>query len=258
MSLTTKDYWDRHYRPGKGRRPVVDPRRDYLADELLRLAGPHLPVPAPGRPARLLEMGCGNSQWMPFFAARGWQVTGLDYSADGCRMARENLEALGCAGEVSVRDFTAIGSEFNGRFEVVLSFGVVEHFESTAQAVGWFVRCVAPGGLLVTVVPNLTGGMGRWVKRIDAEIWRAHVPVDLATLSAAHRAHGLEIIAEGYLAFFALGMLNFSGRRGGRFWSRAAYALDRLHLLGRRCTGIRPQSASWSSYAAVVARRGAL
>ena len=47
---------------------------------------------APRGPRRMLEIGCGASAWLVYFAKEfGYRVEGIDYSELGCELARENL-----------------------------------------------------------------------------------------------------------------------------------------------------------------------
>ena len=49
----------------------------------------------------LLEVGCGNSVWLPYFANQfGLKVSGLDYSEYGCEQSRQILKREKVAGEI--------------------------------------------------------------------------------------------------------------------------------------------------------------
>ena len=255
--LTTNEYWDSVYHSLHGaRRAMVRPGLRYSVNELLRFIRPHLPTATPDHPVRLVEMGCGNSLWLPYFAEHwGYRVSGIDYSEAGCRMAEQNLEASGCSGTIHCIDFSEVDGPLSQRHDVVVSFGVVEHFADIRGIVGTFARALAPGGTMVTSIPNMSGGMGRMQRRLSTRAADLHVPLDRETLVEAHEANGLEVLAASYLCFLGLGMLNAEGTP----WSSALRALqagaDLLHLQVRRLTRWRPQSASWSSFIAVVARR---
>jgi SAM-dependent methyltransferase len=166
-----------------------------------------------------------------------------------------NLEAAGAHGDVYCRDFADLGTELEHGFDIGVSFGVVEHFEDTASIVGTFARCIKPGGLLMTSVPNLTGGMGRIVARMDRDVFAGHKPVSAEDLAAAHRACGLRPICVTYLALLSPGMLNWTAWPGQRWLEIASAAGDSLLLHGRRLTGWRGQSPSWSAFALVIAKR---
>ncbi len=52
------------------------------------------------------EVGCGSSGWLPYFAQQyGLKVSGIDYSAVGCKLAEENLRLLNIGyGEIICKD----------------------------------------------------------------------------------------------------------------------------------------------------------
>jgi 2-polyprenyl-3-methyl-5-hydroxy-6-metoxy-1,4-benzoquinol methylase len=258
MSLTDKGYWKRYYQPNlQPRHAMVDPNRYYFDSECMDFITPYLPVVTPQNPVRLLEMGCGNSLWLPFFASTwNYQVNGIDYSEDGCKLAQANLAAKGCSGNVQCLDFTRLGDEFQGIFDVVFSLGVVEHFENTSELVGYFVRCLKPGGVIITVVPNMVGIMGKIQKLVSERIYKAHQSLDLSALVKVHTDQALSIQASGYLMFLGLGMIDFPDLPFKRWFGKTIYGLDLLHLFIRRLTGLMPQSSSCSSFVAVIACRG--
>jgi 2-polyprenyl-3-methyl-5-hydroxy-6-metoxy-1,4-benzoquinol methylase len=141
---------------------------------------------------RLLEIGSAGSTWLPWFAQEGFRVAGIDYSEPGCETARRLLDEAGVDGEVVHADALEPPTELLGAFDVVVSFGVVEHFEDTAGALRAFGRFLAPGGVLVTVVPNMTGVTGLTQRLVNRDVYAIHVPLDCAALAAAHRAAGLD------------------------------------------------------------------
>lgn len=258
MPLTDKEYWERYYQPNvQSRHVVVNPRHDYFVNECLNFIIPHLPLMTSQKPVRLLEMGCGNSLWLPFFATTlNYQVSGVDYSEEGCELARANLDALGCSGDVQCVDFTRLGEEYKEKFDIVFSLGVVEHFEKTSEVIGNFVRCLRPGGIIITVVPNMVGMMGKLQKLVSERVYKAHEPLDLNDLVEAHTVWDLSIQTSGYLMLLGLGMIDISDLPFKRWLGKTIYGMDLLHLNLRRLTGLKPQSSFYSSFFAVIARRG--
>jgi 2-polyprenyl-3-methyl-5-hydroxy-6-metoxy-1,4-benzoquinol methylase len=258
MSLTPKTYWDAGYHRGmRSKHVMVDPNRDYFVSECLDFITPYLPVATMLKPVRLLEMGCGNSLWLPFFAKTwNYQVNGIDYSEDGCQLAQANLAAVGCRGDIFCTDFTNLGPDFQDKFEIVISLGVVEHFENTSDIVGYFVRCLKPGGMIITIVPNMVCMMGNLQKLVSKRVYQVHVPLDLDALVRAHSDHSVTIQKAGYLMYMGLGMIDLSDRPYKRLVGKIIFGLDMLHLYIRRLIGFKHQSSSWSSFVIVIARRG--
>lgn len=162
---------------------------------------------------RLLEVGCGRSRWLPYFARHhGYLVTGLDYSPVGCEQARVVLARAGVEGEVVEGDMFAPPDRLLGQFDAVVSFGLVEHFSDTASAVEALGRFLRPGGVLVTLIPN----MGRTVvgtlqRFLDRAVYDVHVPIDRERLANAHRRAGLSVRKSGYFLGVNLSVVNIAG-----------------------------------------------
>jgi 2-polyprenyl-3-methyl-5-hydroxy-6-metoxy-1,4-benzoquinol methylase len=185
--------------------------------------------------ARILEVGCARSEWLPYFAQRyQLTVTGLDYSEPGCAAEREVLRQAGIDGEVVCADLFAPPAGLSGAFDAVVSFGLVEHFQDTAaclEAIGDFVK---PDGMVLTTVPNMTGAVGFLQKVLNPDVYDIHVPLSACDLGRAHRRSGLEVEACEYLLSSNFGVVNLHGlpdTRKTRLSARAHLQLTRLSKL---------------------------
>lgn len=148
----------------------------------------------------LLEVGVGGSEYLPYFHRRfGFRVGGIDYSQTGCVTARELLAATGTPGDIRQADMFAPPTDLLGRFDVVISMGLVEHFTETATAVGACAAFARPGGLLITVIPNMRGLYGKLCMIFNRAVFDTHVPLDLEQLMQAHRDCGLRGVEGEYL-----------------------------------------------------------
>lgn len=152
---------------------------------------------------RLIEVGCGSSAWLPYFAKEmGFQVSGLDYSEIGCRQTRAVLDHEGVKGDVYQADMFNPPAELQGAFDVVFSFGVVEHFQPPERCVQALTKLLRPGGIVVTVVPNLLGALGAMQSWVDRSVYDVHVLHTDKTLADAHRLSGLDVLESDY--FFSV------------------------------------------------------
>lgn len=168
-------------------------------------------------PVRLLEMGAGNSKSLPYFAKRfGFMVTGVDYSAAGCDQARAILKANEVSGELCCADFLSKPELTCDCFDVLLSFGVLEHFTDPAAVLEAFSKYLKPGGLLLTEIPNMRGSIGWIQKHLAREIYDIHVPHTLVSLREAHQDAGLEVLACHYLIGTSFGVINAGLPERGR------------------------------------------
>lgn len=164
------------------------------------------------REKRLLEVGCARSVWLPYFAREfGFQISGMDYSEIGCKQAKSVLRQEGLEGNVICASFFAPPKEMVELFDVAVSFGVAEHFEDTTACIHAFSRFLKPGGMLITIIPNLVGLIGMLQRLLDRKVYDIHTAMNLNNLQDAHESAGLKVISCGYFIFANFGVLNLSG-----------------------------------------------
>jgi SAM-dependent methyltransferase len=230
--LTDRAYWDRVWRftdEHLDHAPAVD-----LGDlHQRRLAARLVSRLGPGR--RFLEVGAAGSPWPAHAAASGAEAWGIDFSAQG----------LAIAAACAARDHVAVrlveGDLFDpaclpaGSFDVVYSGGFVEHFPDAAPLMRCLASLLAPGGVVVTGVPNLSGVNGFLQKRIDPECFARHVVHTPQSLDAVHALGGLRPVEPAqFFGVFDPGAINFS--RVGERLPPAALRLIWFGLSGARRT----------------------
>jgi cyclopropane fatty-acyl-phospholipid synthase-like methyltransferase len=246
---------------------AVDPTdrslRNHLRRRFVRYFDQHL-VTTRGPSVELLEVGCARSVWPVYFArAYGMRVAGLDYSAVGCEQSRAMFARDGVEGEVVQGDLFAPPEALLGRFEYVLSFGVVEHFEDTTTALASMARLLKPGGRMCTFIPNQVGVMGAVQKRLDRRFFDMHVPLDEPALRRAHESAGLRVLDSRYFMATNFGVLNHSTYATGSAAARVRavarqvfVALSAAAWLLEDTVGIElPATRAFSPYAACIAAK---
>lgn len=189
--------------------------RTWFYQEFHRLWQRFLPLTATA-PGRLLEIGCAQSRWLPYFAKEwGCRVAGLDYSELGCAQSRALLAREGVAGEIYHQDLFRPEPHQLGAFDLVFSNGVVEHFEDTAATLRQMAAYLRPGGVMVTIVPNFTGWLGKLQARVSPDFMAIHRLLNGEELAAAHVKAGLSLRSCDYLAFLHFSVVNPGGRWRG-------------------------------------------
>lgn len=160
-----------------------------------------------GKAETLLEIGCGGSCYLPYFAKyHGLKVFGLDYSETGCELARKALADQHVDGEIRQGDMYEPQNDF-GPFDVVFSNGLLEHFQDTAAAVSALKAFIKPGGLMISIIPNMYGMTGFLQKHLFREVYDTHVLHDLRSIASAHIAAGLEVLATRYFMTVNFGVV---------------------------------------------------
>jgi len=157
----------------------------------------------------LFEVGCGSSGWLPYFAQEyGYKVSGIDYSVVGCKLAEENLKILGIPyGEIICKDIFDDNCTDGKKYDIVFSYGVIEHFDKPEDIIRIFSSFLNPGGLMITLVPNLNGSMG-WLSRMFIpDIYKMHRVISKEDLENYHLKNELRSRKTDYAGTFTLAVL---------------------------------------------------
>ena len=101
------------------------------------------------RPGRLFELGCGNGSVADVLTQQGWEVTGVDPSAEGVAIANARYPHLKLYTGSANDDLAAK----YGRFPVVTSLEVVEHVYSARQYAATLFDLLEPGGVAFVSTP---------------------------------------------------------------------------------------------------------
>ena len=148
-----------------------------------------------------VDVGSGDGKWMIYFAKRfGYRVAGVDYSANACRLCRENLARAGVTGEVIPLDF--LHQEAPGRYDVVYLGGVIEHYQDPLAVLSKAMTYLSPGGTLINWIPTSLGLSSLYVRLFDPEQRQRVIPIDKPKIEAWYRALGLgriEVLYNGSL-----------------------------------------------------------
>lgn len=158
----------------------------------------------------ILEVGCGNSTWLSHIAkCTGAKVTGIDYSEDGCHLARERLRLEQIPAEVHCLDLFDTKALSIGQFDFVYSLGVVEHFSDLDAVLAALLQFVKPGGFLLSEVPNLCSvhGLLSWIWQ--PKLLAMHMPLNKKRLMRSYRDLNLQNIRGYYRGFFSLNVVNW-------------------------------------------------
>jgi 2-polyprenyl-3-methyl-5-hydroxy-6-metoxy-1,4-benzoquinol methylase len=259
-----KEYWDKTW---SWITPVslIDPKNDDLKNEVdLRLHRFFDRVLSASDISgkRLLEVGCARSVWLPYFARQyNLDVAGLDYSEEGCRQEEALLRDAGVNGLVVNGDLFSPPPSLLKAFDFVFSFGVVEHFQEPAKCVAALAEYLKPGGVLITIVPNMRGLVGALQRTLDRKVFDIHVPLDSGALASAHKQAGLSVISCEYLISTNFYVVNVANRRHSLIYPglRLIYGLlGRLSMtvwMLERLIGELPSSSALSPYVICVAEK---
>jgi SAM-dependent methyltransferase len=159
------------------------------------------------------------------------------------------LSNEGVKGEIVCADFFSPSESMLKAFDVVVSFGVLEHFKDTTACIAAFSKFLKPGGLLITNIPNLCGLNGLIQKMINRSIFDIHVPLDKKSLVRVHQINRLRIISCEYFLSVNLGVLNIENLKGSPFYTGAAGLRSLINKVAWVCERAIPvfKPNRWSS-----------
>jgi 2-polyprenyl-3-methyl-5-hydroxy-6-metoxy-1,4-benzoquinol methylase len=156
---------------------------------------------------QLIEIGCGNSTWLSYFHKNfGFEVSGIDYSEYGCEQTKKILARDGVPGNIYLGDLFNAPENLIGKFDVVCSFGVVEHFNDTRDVLEHIGKFLKPGGILITTIPNLTGITGTLQKWMNKPVYDIHKVMTLEDISGYVKEAGFEIIQKDLVIPMSFGV----------------------------------------------------
>lgn len=130
----------------------------FATDE--RFVARHCPTPG-----RLIDLGCGTGRLLLAFARRGYQVLGVDLSAEMLSVARDKADAAGVSVELLQANLAELDAVSDDRFQYAAclfsTLGMIRGADVRRRVVSQAFRVLRPGGVLILHVHN------RWFNARD-------------------------------------------------------------------------------------------
>jgi 2-polyprenyl-3-methyl-5-hydroxy-6-metoxy-1,4-benzoquinol methylase len=119
---------------------------------------------------QLLEVGCGDGDFLVSAEADGWQVTGVEFSPDASKIAQQRLKK----GKVSCGELQQAGLA-SGRFDLCVVSDVIEHVRSPLDFLQEIHRVLKPGGTLFIATPSIDSWSARFLRQKWMEFKAEHL-----------------------------------------------------------------------------------
>jgi len=237
--LTDPHYWSIRQ---KGLKKL---RGEYLWDaswaEWLPIVVPHLQQ---YEGQRFLELGCSPGLVSALICSRiSLNPEGVDFSPEADLYMR-NLEAVGV---VDARLYHSDLREFTPEspYDVVGSFGLVEHFEDPGEILGHHNRMLRKGGLCIVVIPNFRGFQYAYHYLFDRSDLRQHNKevMSIEVFRSLARKYKHEVLSLGYSGRLRFWNVDLSGGRIRKIVRRCSSKLVRE--VSKRVGRILPEGHPW-------------
>ena len=128
----------------------------------------------------LLDVGCGGGDFLSVAKGRGWTVHGTEYG--------DAFVAAAASKGVSMRQGALDAANYSGiRFDVIVSFEVIEHLGLPMDMLRNAEAILRPGGLMYVTTPNYNA-LNRWLSGHGWDIVNYPEHLSYFTKGTIHRA----------------------------------------------------------------------
>lgn len=193
-TAASRAYWDNHWKEsGFDIVPAIHPLRSWIEK--------NIPDTANGA---CIEIGCFPGKFLAIFGQKGYTLSGIDFFPGTTTQLPKWLNSGGFhVGDFYEEDFFT--ADISGQYDIVSSFGFVEHFENLSAVIARHVALAHPGGTIILDVPNLASPPYSLLYRIlEPEVLKNHVRsvMNKETLERAFEENGCTIRNAEYVGNF--------------------------------------------------------
>ncbi|MGB3113184.1 MAG: class I SAM-dependent methyltransferase [Candidatus Omnitrophota bacterium] len=142
--------------------PAIDYRRDVLARNKYRQIGEYF-----SRPGKVLDIGCGLGEVLSVFKENGWDCTGIEFNRFAAKYAEDKFEL-----NIINKSIFDIDESSENNYDLIMLWGVLEHFYDPKEVLRKVNKLLAPGGLLLLEVPSADSVLVRFVESTSKPVDR--------------------------------------------------------------------------------------
>ena len=194
MNYTDKKFWDEYFEKHKtGPAITVNSFFSDIFDKYLA-SNPNKTV---------LEIGCADSSFLCYLAKKfGYQAHGIDYS-DAITKTAE-LFKFNNLPEPVLHKADLFSWQSDRKYDLVCSFGFIEHFDDINKVVAQHANLIAPNGKLIITLPHFAHGQYFLHWLIDRDNLKRHNTkiMNLNSIKKAIQNNGLRIEHLSYYKTF--------------------------------------------------------
>jgi SAM-dependent methyltransferase len=151
-----------------------------------------------------LEIGCYPGRYLTVFGDLGYTLNGIDYAGDVESMKQWLTDCGYKVNQIIKEDLFCY--QFEEKYDVVTSYGFIEHFENWEHVLQLHLNAVADDGYLVLDVPNFVGKFQNFIHRnFNKTSYATHVlkAMYVKDWIPVVENSGFEVLYSGYFGGFA-------------------------------------------------------
>ena len=245
--LTDKSFWDNTYEHFE----LADFQDHAVADFLRRYL-------QDGHGKTSLEAGSFPGSFIPTVGRKGYRVHGVDFNEKNVTQLPAWLRSLQLeVGEFWTADFFDFVKDERRRFDLVCSFGLIEHFENFEEVIKTHMDLVKPGGMIVITTPNFRG----WLQQIPHRLFdkpnldKHYLPsMNPYKWKRLMENNGFEVRFAGYFGGYDFWVEPIPGRSGvNQFF--LTITQKSIRLFRRAFRALHLESGAFSGFCGIVAVR---
>lgn len=143
--------------------------------------------------SKVLDIGCGSGRDLALLARMGFDVYGVDPSAEFIQLAQQTHPEL--YGRLSISGLPELDIPFGGNFDGVVCYGVLMHLshEALTQSVKSLRDCLKLHGRVIIAIPTKKPGINLQHRDEEGRLFQLHHREDLQSLFASK---GFELVEE--------------------------------------------------------------
>jgi 2-polyprenyl-3-methyl-5-hydroxy-6-metoxy-1,4-benzoquinol methylase len=152
---------------------------------------------------KILDVGCGNGNYLEWFKSRGWNVYGVEINEEASNICRRK--------GINIYNGILQDAKFKEYFfDVVSLVQVLEHMPDPSSSIKEIYRVLKPNGILLIGVPNFGCFDRKLFKKdwIPLEVPRHLYHFELKSLIELLAHHGFEIKEIKAKGFYLFGIKN--------------------------------------------------
>ena len=194
-SVAKKNYWDKHWQDANfGIAEAHHPIRKWVESEIGEAKDNQ----------SCLEIGCYPGKFLAVFGEKGYELNGVDMFKDTETLLPAWLKSQKYkVGDFYQEDFLRF--ETKNKFDVIGSFGFIEHFNNWPWVVKRQVELAKTGGIILVDVPNLKSPLYYLLYRVlEPSVLLSHEmsALNLKAIKKVFEANNCEIKSAGYTGYF--------------------------------------------------------